>query len=105
LTQTAFHFAWKRYRSNRCEALAPDGGIIASISDLPDKPFRRRRVQPCLQKYPSFHLTQITGLCRAIPFPIEGRFAIVTDVGFGMRWTRRLQGTNEADAHGEVVWS
>jgi hypothetical protein len=46
-------------------------------------------------------LTQITGLSRAIPFPIEGRFAIVTDVGFGMRWTRRLQGTNEADADGE----
>jgi hypothetical protein len=49
-------------------------------------------VQPCSQKYLSFHLTQITGLSRAIPFPIEGRFAIVTDVGFGMRWTRRCAG-------------
>ncbi len=51
------------------------------------------RVQPCFQKYLSFHLSQITGLSRAIPFPIEGRFAIVTDVGFGMRWTRQRRRT------------
>jgi len=57
--------------------------------DLPDGLFDRPSVQPCLQKYRSFHLTQITGLSRAIPFPIEGRFAIVTDVGFGMRWMRQ----------------
>jgi hypothetical protein len=81
-TQTGIHVAQKRRRSNRREALASDGGIIASISDLPDGPFRNLRVQRRFQKYPSFHLTQITGLCRAIPFPIEGRFAIVTDVGF-----------------------
>jgi len=37
--------------------------------------------------------------------PTEGRFAIVTRVGCGMRWTRRLQETNDADADGEVVWS
>src|SRR6185312_15886942 len=51
-----------------------------------------------------------------IPLPIEGRFAIVTNVGRGMRWTRRLQLTSEAEARqshlaetgcadGEVVWS
>jgi len=28
------------------------------------------------------------------PGPIEGRFAIVTDVGQGMRWTRRRQASN-----------
>jgi hypothetical protein len=60
---------------------------------LPDRPFGRLRVQPCLQKYLYFHLTQITGFSRAIPFPIEGRFAIVTDVGFGMRWTRQRRRT------------
>jgi hypothetical protein len=47
---------------------------------------------------------------RAIPFPEEGRIAIVTDVGRGMRWTRqrrRADGvqTNDAEAYGEVVWS
>jgi hypothetical protein len=55
---------------------------------LPDGPFGRLHVQPCFKKYLYFRLTQITGLSRAIPFPIEGRFAIVTDVGFGMRWTQ-----------------
>jgi hypothetical protein len=35
----------------------------------------------------------------------EGRFAIVTDVGCGMRWTRALRETSAADADGKVVWS
>jgi len=37
--------------------------------------------------------------------PQEGRFAVVTDVERGMRWTcwRRL--TSDIDADGEVVWS
>jgi hypothetical protein len=35
----------------------------------------------------------------------EGRFAIVTDVERGMRWTRAAPLTNGADADGEVVWS
>jgi hypothetical protein len=62
-------------------------------SDLPDRLFGRLRVQPCLPKYLYFHLTQITCFSRAIPFPIEGRFAIVTNVGFGMRWTRQRRHT------------
>jgi hypothetical protein len=41
----------------------------------------------------------------AVPPPLEGRFAIVTDVGGGMRWTRAAPLTNGADADGEVVWS
>jgi hypothetical protein len=39
------------------------------------------------------------------PVPQEGRFAIVTDVENGMRWTRMRLRTNGADADGEVVWS
>ena len=35
----------------------------------------------------------------------EGRFAIVTDVGRGMRWTRRRRKTSGASADGKVVWS
>src|SRR6201996_8793918 len=60
---------------------------LSSTSDLPDRVFGGPRVQPCLEKYFDFHSTQSTGLSCVIPFPIEGRFAVVTDVGFGMRWT------------------
>jgi hypothetical protein len=84
--------------------MRPSYGVI-SASDLPDGLFGGLRVQPCLQKYLSFHRTQITGLSRAIPFPIEGRFAIVTSVGFGMRWTRLRAGRSARLADGEVVWS
>ena len=35
----------------------------------------------------------------------EGRFAIVTDVGRGMRWTPRCRQTSGKRADGEVVWS
>jgi hypothetical protein len=45
-------------------------------------------VQPLLQKYSGSLLTQITSISFAIPAHTEGRFAIVTDVGQGMRWTR-----------------
>jgi hypothetical protein len=31
---------------------------------------------------------------QGVPCPQEGRFAIVTDVGCGMRWTRRCQASN-----------
>jgi len=46
-------------------------------------------VQPHLQKYFPFRLTQITFTTPAVSFPEEGRIAIITDVGNGMRWTRR----------------
>ena len=45
-------------------------------------------VQSPLQKYFRFLLTQITCTSFAIPARTEGRFAIVTDVGQGMRWTQ-----------------
>jgi hypothetical protein len=45
-------------------------------------------VQSCLQKDIHSGLTQITGISPPVPPPFEGRFAIVTDVGGGMRWTR-----------------
>src|SRR6516225_9563420 len=41
---------------------------------------------------------------RAVPPPREGRFAIVTSVGSGMRWTRLFRQTSEMSADGEVVW-
>ena len=39
------------------------------------------------------------------PVPQEGRFAVVTDVGCGMRWTRQCHTTNDMAADGEAVWS
>jgi len=45
-------------------------------------------VQSHLQKYFSFRSPQITSRTFRIPSHTEGRFAIVTDVGHGMRWTR-----------------
>src|ERR1035441_9272523 len=45
-------------------------------------------VQSPLQKYFRSLLTQITCISLALPAHTKGRFAIVTDVGLGMRWTR-----------------
>jgi hypothetical protein len=61
---------------SRSRLIVPDG----QITDWP--------VQPFSQKYSGSLLTQITSTTIAIPHPREGRFAIVTDVGRGMRWTR-----------------
>jgi hypothetical protein len=44
-------------------------------------------VQSCLQIYFGFLETQITSASIAVPPSQEGRIAIVTDVGCGMRWT------------------
>jgi hypothetical protein len=43
------------------------------------------------QKYFCFRPTQIRCISPDVPFPLEGRIAIVTDVGDGMRWTRERQ--------------
>jgi hypothetical protein len=55
-------------------------------------------------------LPQITSIIRAVPHSQEGRFAVVTNVERGMRWTRwyqraSLARTSDAVADGEVVWS
>ena len=47
----------------------------------------RNRVKPRNQKYFASRLTQIRCISEPVPCPQEGRFAIVTDVGCGMRWT------------------
>jgi hypothetical protein len=52
-------------------------------------------VQPPSQKHSGSLQTQITSTSSAIPFLLEGRIAIVTDVGRGMRWTRLRQETND----------
>src|SRR5258708_28707331 len=62
-------------------------------------------VQCCLRKYSASRFTQIKSISLAIPPHTEGRFAIVTNVGRGMRWTRAVSLTNGTNADGEVVWS
>jgi len=59
--------------------------------DLPDGQISHLAVQPRLQKYSASPPTQINSKSSAIPSRTEGRFAIVTDVGHGMRWTRQRQ--------------
>jgi len=44
-------------------------------------------------------------MIRAIPPLQEGRFAIVTSVGSGMRWTRHVKRRMTLCADGEAVWS
>ncbi len=58
---------------------------------LPDGQISGSPVQSPLQKYLHSLLTQITSTSLAIPAHTEGRFAIVTDVGQGMRWTRHVK--------------
>jgi hypothetical protein len=66
--------------------------------DVPDGQITDLPVQSLLQKYSGFHLTQITSISLAIPSHTEGRFAIVTDVGSGMRWTCSV--ADERHVHG-----
>ena len=46
-------------------------------------------VQSRLKKHFRSRFTQINSIPHAIPSRTEGRIAIVTDVGHGMRWTRQ----------------
>ena len=62
-------------------------------------------VQPACEKYCACAVGQISCTCLRVLHSQEGRFAIVTDVERGMRWTHRHQLTSDADADGEVVWS
>jgi hypothetical protein len=62
-------------------------GVIQA-PDLPDRQVLRNRVKRLTKKYFAFSETQIRCMFPAVPPPPEGRIAIVTDVGSGMRWTR-----------------
>ena len=48
-------------------------------------------VQSLSQKYSRSLLTQISCISLAIPAHTKGRFAIVTSVGQGMRWTQHVK--------------
>jgi hypothetical protein len=79
----------------------PDGQINGPI-DLP--------VQPLGEKYSASQFARNRFIDLRVPPRSEGRFAVVTNVGCGMRWTQQCQAcesvrTNDATADGEVVWS
>src|SRR5471030_1534994 len=57
-------------------------------TDLPDGHACKKAVESPLQKYSGSLPSQITSTSRASRPNTEGRFAIVTNVGLGMRWTR-----------------
>jgi len=70
---------------------------MRAMRELPVAPIRRKpKLLPVTPN--QWHLAP----SRA---PQEGRFAIVTDVERGMRWTRWCRQTSDIDADGEVVWS
>jgi hypothetical protein len=65
------------------------GRMPALPDDLPDGQFFEFHVQPLSQKYFACPVGQISGTESGRPASIKGRFAIVTNVGREMRWTRR----------------
>jgi len=63
-------------------------GRATGLVHLPDGQISHLAVQPLREKYSAFAVGQINSTTPAIPCPQDGRFAVVTDVGLGMRWTR-----------------
>jgi hypothetical protein len=57
--------------------------------DLPVGRFVDSGVESLLQKYFTSPVGQIISTNSPHPTPQQGRIAIVTDVGHGMRWTRQ----------------
>jgi hypothetical protein len=99
-------FASRSHFHRKCRPrLYLDGMGSTRSTDLPDKLIFRIHVKPSRKKYFSFPEAQISRILRPSRFAQEGRFAIVTDVGSGMRWTRRLHRTSVAEADGEIVRS
>jgi hypothetical protein len=86
-------------RTPQCLALAPHLTVHPNNaafahehhyrSRCPSAKSRMGLVQYAAQKYSASPLPQITRKTPAILHPQEGRIAIVTDVGRGMRWTRQ----------------
>ena len=74
-------------------------------ADLPDGLIFRIPVNPSVEKYFALSEDGITCMPHPVPHPSEGRIAIVTDVGCGMRWTLWLRETSATEADGKDAWS
>jgi hypothetical protein len=84
----------------RIKLICPTGKKIVARENLSTPPRKNIPLRDCPKSNLQFHC----------PGPQEGRIAIVTDVGQGMRWTRSVRRnffarTSDAAAYGEVVWS
>ena len=79
------------------------GFVSRTSADLPDGLPGDFPVQPTLQKYFCFRLTQISSLIRAVPSQERG-VAHVINVGRDAVDACSAHLTNRADADGEVVW-
>jgi hypothetical protein len=60
------------------------------LRDLPDGQISRFAVQPLSEKYFASRVGRNSSRGVVVLYPSEGRFAIVTNVGCGMRWTRAM---------------
>jgi hypothetical protein len=61
---------------------------LKKATKVPDGQITEFGVKPSLQKYSAFGSGRNSNRANPVPRPPEGRFAIVTNVGCGMRWTR-----------------
>jgi hypothetical protein len=80
----------------------------ATRQDRPDLPVGlifRNRVNPLKGKDFSFPEVKIRRMVRTVPSPQEGRYAIVTSVGRGMRWTLWHARRSVLEADGKSAWS
>jgi hypothetical protein len=95
-----------------------DDGIKALATVHPSRPLREPSdlicpaggVRDFVSSPPAKNISLLdlveTAIERMGPASItEGRFAVVTNVGCGMRWTRAALSTSARLADGEVVWS
>src|ERR1700730_19241111 len=64
-------------------------GTEQSASDLPDGQITELPVQPSREKFFALLVGQIISTSSRHPVPQRGALAIVTNVGYGMRWTRQ----------------
>ncbi|MBV9462000.1 MAG: hypothetical protein JO141_31400 [Bradyrhizobium sp.] len=93
---------------DRCTALADNAA--SAKSDARNNQFiekfqDRRDRRPRRAKISLAASGKSVALFRASRAHQEGRFAIVTDVGRGMRWTCECRKTSGACTDGEIVWS
>src|SRR5579871_5627194 len=83
---------WRTVKPDACCRASSPADLLAGSS-----PFRKNILLG--------RLLDADLLIPAVPPRREGRIAIVTNVGCGMRWTRWRRMTGAAEADGEVVWA
>ena len=72
---------------------APLHQSVRALPILPDGQIGKNLSSPACKNF-LLHLLSKSVASGGVPRPQEGRIAIVTDVGFGMRWTRGRRKTN-----------